>query len=109
MHHQGLNLQIFNTHLKIEPDWIEQVDLPKTHTQISLHVQSNPAILNSVDLIQSQVEFPGIFPYFSSHLLSAISNSVILNSPCFPRTKINPVISNFSTLMDKQQNMLDRR
>ena len=48
-------------------------------------VQSNLAISNSVNskspLFQRKNEFPWIYPYVFSHLLSAISNSVISNSP----------------------------
>ena len=50
-------------------------------------IQSNPAISNSVNskspLFRRKIEFPWIYPYVSSHLLSAISNSVISNSPLF--------------------------
>ena len=53
----------------------------------SHHIQSNPAISNSVNskspLFRRKIEFPCIYPYVFSHLLSAISNSVISNSPLF--------------------------
>jgi len=41
-------------------------------------IQSNPAISNSVNskslLFRTTIEFPWIYPYVFSHLLSAISN-----------------------------------
>ena len=60
--------------------------LPATadrETQSHRHfiLQSNPAISNSVNskspLFRRTIEFPWIYPYVFSHLLSAISNSVI--------------------------------
>ena len=52
------------------------------------NIQSNPAISNSFNskspLFRRKIEFPWIYSYVFSHLLSAISNSVISNSNFFP-------------------------
>ena len=40
-------------------------------------------IYSQTPLFQRKIEFPWIYPYVFSHLLSAISNSVISNSPLF--------------------------
>ena len=83
-----------------------QTDILQKQSLGAPEIQSNPAILNLVNskplLFRRKIEFPWIYPDVFSHLLSAISNSVILNSllfrthRSFPTPKINPVISNLS-------------
>ena len=50
-------------------------------------LQSSPTISNSANskspLFGTKIEFPWIYPYVFNHLLSAISNPVIPNSPLF--------------------------
>ena len=57
-------------------------------------IQLNPAISNlgnsKSPLFWGDTEFLWIYPYFFSHLLSAISNSPLFQTdPCFPRPKID--------------------
>ena len=60
-----------------------------------LVIQSNPAIWNSVNskspLFRRKVELPWIYPYVFSHLLSAISKSVISNSRLFRTRRSFPI------------------
>ena len=60
-------------------------------------IQSNLAISNSVNskspLFRTKIEFPWIYPYVFSYILSAGSISVISNSPLFRKFKValNPM------------------
>ena len=65
---------------------------------MSLTIQSNPAISNSDNstspLFRTKIEFPWIYPYVLSYLLSAISNSVISPFPAISNSSFFPYTLN---------------